>query len=363
MIPTTALTNSSGLLERLELARRFHIHTILTCHNPQNVNLSQNTNINESIVVLRRHLGEVSPATRIIALDRLPTDDSETDQLFKDLCECETGTLADGWGDVSTWPAERIQAGDWAAAVWRSPKLAQGAARFAEHGALGQLAAAGLSAHATGQQLRGAFGPSAAGHVNAFPILKSKSADAQKTIRSTPDEHWAPKGKRKQESLAMLEKAGRLLITAGQDTSTGRVTSVADDQAYVGNGWMPLTGASPRGAKAAAVFLNSTVGRLLLMRNPGKKLNFPSYSADAASELPIPDIGDQHVQTTLADCWEATRSEIVPQFRDGYTDIRRRWDQAVCDALGWDISKIAELGELLAKEPHVRGVAYGQWKS
>ncbi|MYA74279.1 MAG: hypothetical protein F4Y27_06355 [Acidimicrobiaceae bacterium] len=132
VIPTTALTNSSGLLERLELARRFHIHTILTCHNPQNVNLSQNTNINESIVVLRRHLGEVSPATRIIALDRLPTDDSETDQLFKDLCECETGTLADGWGEVSTWPAERIQAGDWSAAVWRSPKLANAAARFTD---------------------------------------------------------------------------------------------------------------------------------------------------------------------------------------------------------------------------------------
>lgn len=59
----------------------------------------------------------------------------------------------------------------------------------------------------------------------------------------------------------------------------------------------------------------------------------------------------------------ALRREIVPQFRDGYTDIRRRWDAAVCDALAWDTREIAELGKLLADEPYVRGVAYGQWKA
>ena len=64
----------------------------------------------------------------------------------------------------------------------------------------------------------------------------------------------------------------------------------------------------------------------------------------------------------LADSWEATRYETVPQFRDGYTDIRRRWDAAVCAALGWDMVEITELGRLLAHEPAVRGVAYGEWK-
>ena len=32
-------------------------------------------------------------------------------------------------------------------------------------------------------------------------------------------------------------------------------------------------------------------------------------------------------------------------------------------ALGWDIDEITELGELLALEPRVRGVAHGQWKA
>ncbi|MCY3785588.1 MAG: hypothetical protein OXG47_02535 [bacterium] len=53
----------------------------------------------------------------------------------------------------------------------------------------------------------------------------------------------------------------------------------------------------------------------------------------------------------------------MPQFRDGYTEVRRRWDAAVCAALDWDIDEVTGLGELLAREPRVRGVAYGQWKA
>ena len=55
--PTIALSNPSGQQERRILAQRFHIHTIVTCHQPSNINLSQNTNINESIIVARRHDG------------------------------------------------------------------------------------------------------------------------------------------------------------------------------------------------------------------------------------------------------------------------------------------------------------------
>lgn len=131
--------------------------------------------------------------------------------------------------------------------------------------------------------------------------------------------------------------------------------------AFVGNGWMPVTGPNGQQARAAAVFINSTVGRLLLMRNPGKKLNFPSCSADSAAELPIPNLQDRYVLGTLADCWEVTRDMVVPQYRDGECEVRRLWDMAVCEALGWDEAEIAALRKLLHQEPHVRGLGYGQY--
>ena len=153
-----------------------------------------------------------------------------------------------------------------------------------------------------------------------------------------------------------------MLVSAGQDTSTARLTAVASEQAYVGNGWTPVAGTSPERAKGLAVFLNSTPGRLLLMRNPGRKLAFPTYSRAKIANLPIPDLTDRFVLSTLAACWESTRSIPVPQYRDGEHPVRQTWDDAVCDALGWDPTHITHLRKLLHEEPHVRGLGYGQYQ-
>ena len=108
--PTIALTTPSGQRERLALARRFHLHTVLTSHQPRNINLSQHTSINESIVVMRRHAGD-KPPTRFINLDRLPVDYGEVADFHRCLLDCEEGLISNGWGEISYWPAERIDAG------------------------------------------------------------------------------------------------------------------------------------------------------------------------------------------------------------------------------------------------------------
>lgn len=358
--PTILATNASGLAERRWLASRLHLHTVLTNFAARDGNLSQNTEINESIFVFRRCDGP-HPSTRVIALDRFPADERDTDTLHSHLLDTETTTLPDGWGEVSHWSAERVAAGDWTVAIWRSPILAEDAARFAESNQLRPMQASGLSAWATGRTLRGAYRPSQSpGTKGAFPILKSKGAKGQSSIEAAPDEWWRPKQPRT-NSKQMLNKAGHLLVTAGQGTITGRLTAVASNDAYVGNGWVPVTGLTPEKAKAAAVFVNSTPGRMLLMRNPGRKLRFPSYMSATIEALPIPDLDDARIRETLAACWEATRHTEVPQFRDGYCDVRRLWDEAVASALGWNAGHLAELGDLLAQEPYVRGLAHGQY--
>lgn len=214
--------------------------------------------------------------------------------------------------------------------------------------------------NATLQALYGDHSHSTSANPEAFPILASKGADGQQSIEAVPDEFWEPK---RAGDFAILEKAGHLLVTMGQDVATGRLTAVASDTRYVGQGWMPVTGLDVTQAKAAAVYLNSTPGRLLVMGRPGKKLAFPFYNPAVWRSLPIPDLDNTRICSTLAACWEATRREIVPQFRDGYTEVRRHWDTAVCSALGWDIGEITELGEMLAHEPRTRGIARAQWKA
>ena len=367
--PTIALTTTSGQHERRVLARRYHINTVLTCHLPGQINLSQNTNINESILIATRYKGP-KPPTRFINLDRMPTNESEVDDLHRCLSVCSTGLISNGWGEVSEWPACRIEAGDWTAAIWRSPKLAEAAVRIANDEKLLRIADIGLEPAATGQQLRGTFENAGEYIPGSFPILKSKGADGQLRIESTPDEYWIPKRRDEDERrfndgtyLAadkILQKAGYLLITTGQDNRTARLTAVASDQKFVGNGWMPVIGLTSDEAKAAAVFINSTAGRLQLMRNLGRKLEFPTYSAAEVRIFRIPDIKDPNILEILVSCWNRTKDMVVPQFRDGECEVRRLWDEAVADALAWDADEMTRLRELLSREPHVRGLGYNQ---
>ena len=52
---------------------------------------------------------------------------------------------------------------------------------------------------------------------------------------------------------------------------------------------------------------------------------------------------------------------VVPQFRDGECEVRRLWDEAVAEAMGWDADELTRLRLLLHQEPHVRGLGYGQY--
>ena len=369
--PTIALSSTSGLKERQVLAERFHIHTVLTGRLPREFALSQNTEIDESIIVAKRHNGP-KPPTRFIQLDRMPIDESEVEDLHRCLLNCKQGQIAKGWGEVSYWPAERIEAGDWTPAIWRSPELAEAATRYANHPDLQAInTVPGLSVHATGRVLRGSFERAVHGIPGSFPILKSKGSEGQQTIQSKPDEHWVPKkrddNRRKlnggtyPETDKILEKAGHLLITAGHRTSTARLTATADDEQYVGNGWMPVTGLASEEAKALAVFINATPGRLQLMRSPGRQIPFPTYSAAEAGNIRMPNVKDDSIRRILSDCWERTKGMEVPQFSEGECEVRRLWDGAVADAIGWDAQELERLRLLLHNEPHVRGLGVNEY--
>ena len=368
--PLAALCGTSGLQERKVLAQKFHIHTVLTCHQPGQTNMSQNTNINETIIVVQRQEGEKSP-TRVVNLDRMPTNDTEVDDLHQCLRECPAGQMSNGWGEVSHWPAVRIAGGDWSAAIWRSPELAGASARYADHDNLQSMKQYGVSTHQTGRELTDSHTLAAYDVSGSMPILSSSGKDGQHRIKASADENWITKNpdeKRRQanggtypESGKILSKAGYLLVSFRQDSSAARLTAVASDEKLIGTGWMPAPGLSPAEAKATAVFMNSTAGRIQLMRNTGMKLTYPTYPPAAYANIRIPDVKDDRIRGILADCWERTKDMTVPQFRDGECEVRRLWDEAVAEAMGWDAAELERLRLLLHQEPHVRGLGYGQY--
>ena len=370
--PTIALTSTSGQQERVVLARRFYVHTLLTCHQPKQITLSQKTSINESMVILKRHEG-ARPPTRVVGLDRLPLDEDEAAELHRHLSDCAEGLLPDGWGEISEWSAEHIGAGDWSAAAFRSPELAESAWRIANDEEMLSLRDQDMVPSKTGPTLSAKSERSAPEVPGSFPILDSKGAAGQFRIQAAPDQYWIPKKRVLEENLdvihgiqnrvvteSLLQNAGHLMVAFGQRTSTARLTATASDERFVGNGWMPVAGVTPAQAKATAVFLNSTAGRLQLLRNPAKSLDFPTYNPAAWGVIKCPDIRNDNVIEILEKCWHATAGMDVPQFRDGECEVRRLWDEAVCSALGWDIDYISNLRQLLNAEPHVCGRGINQ---
>ena len=198
-----------------------------------------------------------------------------------------------------------------------------------------------------------------------FPVIDSKGSEGQRRIEAVPDSIWEPK-----ESLAegveeppILKKAGFLLVTNGQNTKTARLTAVASDTAYIGNGWIPVQGFSPRQAKALAVFINSTIGRLQLLARPAKTLDFPQYNPNVVADFMIPDVTSEHVLTPLLSAWQDTKDREVPQFRDGEHEIRCIWDHAVAEAVGFDKDEVDTWRHLLHREPIVSGRNYGEVRS
>ena len=365
VLPTLILCSTSSLNKRRYFGDLYHIHTIVTCHLPGQINMSQNTSINESLIIVQKHIGENKPPTRFVHLDRFPMKEDDVHELCKLLREGRQ--LNNGWGEVSYWPAERILSGDWSPGIWRIPELASESWKFANDVTSIPLhSMKNVQAHETGRVLRGNFKSSSQKSNNSFPIIKSKGADGQLTLRSNPDAHWRCQQKGsvgESKTNKVLRKAGHLLISAGQRLSTARLNAVASENKYLGNGWTPITGLTVDEAKALAVFLNSSIGRLQIMRSRGLTLDFPKFSTKEIGNTMVPDIqNDEFALTVLSQCYDRTCDAHVPQYRDGECEVRIEWDRAVEKALGWYDGYLGNTRASLHKEPYVRGMGINQFK-
>lgn len=341
--------------------------------------------------------------------------------MFESLENCKEGELPKDWGEISYWPRERIERGDWTAAIWRSPELADAAADFAEC-QLPTLKELDLAPVRTDISLS-LFEKSNFENPNFFPSIYSSSEDAQLTIQAKPDEWWIPKNNEaKEEAKRLLDKAGHLIFVGGQDNCAARLVAVASDEKYIGGAWLSVPGLTAEQAKALAVYLNSTPGRLQLIRNLGSTLAFPQYNTESVINIRVPDvINNGEICRELAQVWEETKHIKVPQYRDGdgfdgqnhprekvkaakreiyeaqkasgeFVNPRPIWDAAVSRILLkagssgkvssggsggsagkvgsggsswrqlWSLKRLNQLRQLLHREPHVRGKSYNEFE-
>ena len=152
----------------------------------------------------------------------------------------------------------------------------------------------------------------------------------------------------------MKEVASHLLMNSGQRIQTGRLSAVACKVKHIGMLWKPVQGLTQEQAQAWAVWLNSTPGRLMTLIHRGKSLDFVNYNPEGLLQIRVPRLDDPRTIGRLARAWEDTRGMDVPQYRDGYTTVRQRWDDAVCNAIdGAELERVREWAKKLNREPAV----------
>lgn len=154
----------------------------------------------------------------------------------------------------------------------------------------------------------------------------------------------------------MVKYRSHLLVADSHDSSGSRLVAVASKTPVIGYSWMPVLGKVPitfEFAKAFAIWLNSTLGRVALRNVTARKISYPKFRPVSFDAIPFPDIDDPRVVEPLSSVYDKTCHEVVPQFRDGRVVIREQWDDAVAKALEIDRSLIAACAEKLACDPFI----------
>ena len=363
-MPTVGLLAPSGLPERKMLAEHLHVRWVITSHEIGNLHMSQtaSTGINESLVIGTRKGRDQQQPTKFISLDRQPVNRREAEEIVEAIAQGKPIP----WGHQRLVSAERTRAGDWSAAGWRSADLDEAAERIKVWPELKPMRAIeGVTIRAPGH---GTLVKPNGKEKGEIWIINSRAETSQTRIEGIVDSYFVireGRQRRGRERRAYVqrriekwqEQRGHLLISAGQNTQTSRVAAVAVEKPELGMRWKPVQGISFKVAKAWAVWLNSTAGRMLTAcQRGGTSLGYTTFVPEGLRNILVPDPRNKKVIATLAREWDRSKEEVVPPYKDGYAEIRRQWDTVVEQAMAEaEEGEVQGWGETLAREPWVCG--------
>lgn len=354
VVPTTACTASSGQKERRFLAERLYIETVVTSHDPKNINFSENTGIHECLLVARRRderpqFPADDPPTRFVSLSRMPSTTEEALAAADAIASDDPGE----WGNVTLWPAERVRDGDWSPVQWFDGELTEVIRNLTR--SHGHLEPAGNNSGfgPAGQRIRETYQGCDADADDVRKLFWSISATTHPRMQAFPDALRHPKPALPDRANRYWEQRSNVLVAQKYDTVGGRLTALWSEEASVGSGWIPVAVAESIPGKAFVAWWNSTPARMMLLNLRSKKLTYPDFSLDQLRSVRVPSPENPAWRDLLAAYEEACDIELLP-MRDGEQCAGRRIiDRAAAQVLGIPEATIADWRRRLAREPTI----------
>ena len=362
ILPMAFLGAPSGREVWAHLLQRFHLETVVVSHDPQRMWFSENTNISESLFVLRR-LDENNreKPTRFIRFTVNPGEVSGAFAVVNALTFGQTPPNA----TVLDWPRERVLAGDWMPARFLSEFLIDRiGCWFTDRGIdvvpLGEVAHVGPS----GRRIRDSYKRSDHGDKHARQALWNNDTERTQTLRGEADTYIVVKPGEERKAEGYWSQRSRLLIPNNSRLNTARVFSVLMGEPAVGSRWLP---ARPKESlqnpreweKAMCVWLNSTPGVLAqIMVSTPRLLSRPNMPLGGQKSIPVPDL-DGGQAARLAEVFD-DQQDAVQQRLTAVDGPRRVLDEAVAEVLGLDSDEITVARRELAAEPSITARRHGE---
>ena len=362
ILPTVIATNPAAFHTRRYLARRFHIDTIVTSHDPDRIFFSENTSIGEILLICRRwNRDEPKPSTRVINLARnpaTPLDALDTAARIEQASEEDANLPRDF--TVQLVDAERIERGDWSAVNFLSPFLVEAyreliasAIAAAPTVPMNQLADVGPA----GQRIRDAYTQSDMPTKSGRRALWHHKTDVTQSMAGAADVYIEPKVGREHLAEKYWAQRSTMLLPSRLRLNLARVAAVILPEQVVGSLWIPCHPHDPDLTKALCLYMNSTPGLLTLLGGRDNKIPaYPAFSLDTLRSLPVPDFRtvDSERMTLMGLAFDQLQDKTMQPFPQMDVDpARQQIDDVMAQILGLNHEWVDRVRRELTREPSV----------
>lgn len=388
VLPKALLSGVAWTPTRTLLGRDYHIEYIISSHDPERLNFSENTELSETLVVARKRApGDSDASTVGVNLWHNPRTVFEALACVREL-EQEPPPLEKGRGALSlhlgtgkigeafTIASDALLPQSWGVySAFAQTDLVRVAASLVRSQFTVPGRAGAVPVPLCALEELGEIGPDVRDIHDAFERTDTRTQYAAHwgndsnevtTMAREPNQYLSARataaaGRGLRDADLMWSRAGRVMITARLRLNTYRITAARLPDSALGSGWWPfrlqIPDASPDtvelAERAVVLWLNSTPGLLLLLANridtQGAWTQFKKPMLEAMPVLDPRALSEDTLEA-LAASFDSVSSRNLEPFPLMQSDpVRQAIDEAISDALG--LPDMAPLRMLLAQEP------------
>ncbi len=390
ILPKALLSGVAWAPSRALLNAGYDIEYLIASQDPERWNFSESTDLSEVMMVMRKH-ADHSPSTAppAVAINvwRNPTTTFEALSIASEVLRNGVPDLFEGQGGYDimlgdqklgeaislTQEALKAQPSWLLPAAFAQADLTRAAYHLQQHSLrlpgqrkgkrlplcpLGDLGALGPDR----RDIHDGFKLSHDNAVTPYPTLWGHDRDEIVSLEQQPNGYLSPLPKAKAgRNLRRVEDlwplAGRLLIAERLRLNTQKLSAIRTNDAVLSNMWWTFAfekkPSAQRSEKALVLWINSTLGLLLLLANrvetEGAWIDFKKPILAALPVLNVNELSAEQLKALAAAYDKLCREQLKPLPEMADDPVRAEMDKAIASAL--HLPDVSILRALLAKEP------------